>query len=109
MEKQALPRDIRRVVEVLLQGMGEIKLRVVRGEGSLFDRMAIRAVEEAKTSVCRDVQDPAVRRALSERVLFSVSERIPYSHMGECFCCENRFYSYRRELCLAVAKKMEFI
>ena len=72
-------------------------------------KIMVQAVEEAKAAVGQDIPDPDRRRALGERVLFSLSESIPYSRMGECFCCENKFYSYRREFCLAVAKRMRFI
>ena len=104
-----LAPDVKYLVEALLRGAGERRLRLARGCGSAFDREAQLAIDEAKAAVGGDIADPNVRRALGERVLFSLSERIPYAKMGECFCCENKFYGYRRDFCLAVAKRLRFM
>lgn len=106
--KKTLPKAIKKMVKAVLLDTVERNKRLRNGSGTAFDELASDVISKAKENACPDIDDINVRRAIEERMIFSLMEGIPYAKMGECFCGENKFYHYRRQFTKEIAANMGF-
>ncbi len=100
-----LPKDVKDTARCLVIGY-EARRKRAQTSALEFDRLALQAVEQGLLHICGDIIDEKIRTVVKKKVYESLVYSIPYHTMGECYCCKDKFYLYRRHLLEEVSKNM---
>lgn len=103
-----MDKDIKDVAKRLIQGSEERKKRIQYHKASSFDIQADKAITDALTSLCEDIQSPIIKKQMQDNIYKSIVHSIPYEYMDIC-CGRRQFYNYRNKLIMSVANNMGMV
>ncbi len=107
-EKRLSP-DMRKVAEYIVHGQKRRSKTVATHEAGRFDKKAFDAVNAALRATAGDIENGEVRSNIHRKLLLSVDEHVPFRYLGDCFCSEQKFFTYRTDFLVGVLKELKMM
>ena len=91
---QRIDDDIKATVKKIIQGNEKRKRRIVNGNASEFDKVAVAVIETALNNSCHNIDSEAAREQMQKQIYKSVVHCMPYESIYDVLC-GRRGYSQR--------------
>ncbi len=101
---QRIDDDIKATVKKIIQGNEKRKRRIVNGNASEFDKVAVAVIETALNNSCHNIDSEAAREQMQKQIYKSVVHCMPYESIYDVLCGRRQFYDYRNEFIATVAE-----